>query len=65
MDDDDDDIDEDMFGVGAPASKAAGEDGEEGEAEGKGDLFSLMGSDVRRRPKSVKLPGMRVRTRVW
>eukprot|EP00903_Cladosiphon_okamuranus_P022694 g20886.t2 len=61
----DDDIDEDMFGVGEPISKATassskGEDEDEDDEDGKGDLFSLIGADVRRRPKSVKLPGMRV-----
>ncbi|CAM9592267.1 unnamed protein product [Ectocarpus fasciculatus] len=49
------DDDEDMFGVGEAMSK-------EGKGEGGkgGDVLTLIGSDVGRRSRSSKLPGMRV-----
>ncbi|CAM9816237.1 unnamed protein product, partial [Ectocarpus sp. 13 AM-2016] len=46
------DDDEDMFGVGESVSKGDGGKG--------GDVLTLIGSDVGRRSRSSKLPGMRV-----
>lgn len=60
--------DDDMFGVGEGLTKggAKGEGEEEEEAEGgDGDVFSLMGVPDAggRKPRSSKLPGMRVSVR--
>lgn len=65
--DDNIDTDEDNVDIGEAASEAAGSGSraeaaeEEEQDKGLGDSFNFMDTDVRRRPNSVKLLGVRVR----